>query len=312
MEGIRFVRDDHMSIAEGCYLPRSDLLGHIEANVHKRLYNHPELKPHFPSLLDVDLFVSWDGDKFLLFISNTKRGHLPTRGMETKHLAAQRVEGNDLLRNLVGFTDISDLTTTQQAFTQLGFTPGFAASGTFPVGTYTPEAMAMREVAGEEIAKLMHRWAEERRSAVEKQQIFLSHRGVDKPFIEKIDSALRQLNLRTWFDKDDLAAGDPLVRGIDNAFSQCAAAIFFISGDYVDAGIIRTEIDRAIHEAATRSGGFRVIPLVLAQHGGTDDRVPEPLRTLVWKIVEDIEVVPTILRSLPTAVQKVVRFSPLK
>ena len=86
---------------------------------------------------------------------------------------------------------------------------------------------------------------------------------------------------RTWFDKDDLAAGDPLVRGVDDAFAYCSAAVFFISGDYVDAGVIGKEIDRAIHEAATRGGGFRIIPLVLAQHGGTDDRVPAPLKTLV-------------------------------
>jgi TIR domain len=123
---------------------------------------------------------------------------------------------------------------------------------------------------------------------------------------------LRLLNLKTWFDRDDLAAGDALVRGIDNAFAGCAAAVFFISGEYVDAGVIRKEIDRAIHEAAMRSDSFRIIPLVLAQHGGSDDHVPVPLQTLVWKTVDDVEIVPTILRALPGAVQGLIRYAPPK
>ena len=69
MEGIRFVREDHLSIAEGCYLPRADLLGQIQSRLHEILYKHTELKQYVPHLLDVDLFVSWDEDKFLLFVS---------------------------------------------------------------------------------------------------------------------------------------------------------------------------------------------------------------------------------------------------
>lgn len=155
----------------------------------------------------------------------------------------------------------------------------------------------------------MRTWAEGRRLQVENSRIFLSHKGVNKPFVEKVDAALRLLGLKTWFDKDDLAAGDTLVRGVDNAFAGCAAAVFFISGDYVDAGVIANEIDRAIHEAAIRDVGFRIIPLVLKQHGGTDERVPAPLTTLVWKTVDDIEVLPVILRSLPPEVQAMVSYS---
>jgi hypothetical protein len=117
------------------------------------------------------------------------------------------------------------------------------------------------------------------------------------------------LNLKTWFDRTDLAAGDVLVRGVDNAFAECAAAVFFISNEYVDAGVIGNEIDRAILERTMRGGEFRIIPLVLAQHGGRDDQVPLPFKTLVWKTVDDTEIVPTILKALTAAVQGQVRYA---
>jgi hypothetical protein len=309
VEGIRFVRESHMQIAEGIYLPRADLLGYLSNSLHEIVHIRPELKAYMPDLLAVDVFVTWDGDKFMLFISSETRGHLPTRGMETKHLSEQREAGNDLLRNISDFTDISDLPPVKQSFEKIGFSPGFAATGTFPAGLYDPASVAAKERAGKALAELMLIWAEGRRLRVENSRIFLSHKGTNKPFVEKVHVALRLLGLKTWFDKNDLAAGDTLVRGVDNAFAQCSAAVFFVSADYVDAGVIGNEINRAIHEAATRVDGFRIIPLVLAQHGGTDDKIPSPLKTLVWKTVDDVDVVPEILRSLPTAIQDTVRYT---
>lgn len=312
MEGIQFVREEHFTIAEGCYLPRADLLGYIQSSLHEISFRHPELKQYLPNLLEVDLFISWDEEKFLLFVSPEKRGNLATRGIETKHLPSQRDVGQDHFQNLSGFVDISEIDSAKQSFAQLGFAVGFAAAGTFPAGIYTEEAKAAKAAAGKEVARLIQNWAQARRRDVENSCIFLSHKGINKPLVEKIDRALRLLNLKTWFDKDDLAAGDTLVRGIDNAFPSCTAAVFFISGEYVDAGVISKEIDRAIHEAAMRSGSFRIIPLVLTQHGGSDVHVPAPLQTLVWKTVDDVEIVPTILRALPTNIQRLIRYAPPK
>ena len=312
MEGINFVRESHMSIAEGCYLPRADLLGQVESRLDELIYRRPELKQYVPNLIDTDLFISWDEDKFLLFVSPQKRARLPTRGMETKYLPEQREKGNDRLHGISGVLDISDSEPTKQAFTQLGFAPGFAAAGIFPAGIYTEEAKVAKAKAGEDIAKLIEGWAQTRRYTMENSRIFLSHKGINKPLIEKIDKALRMLNLKTWFDRDDLAAGDPLLRGVDNAFSGCSAAVFFISGDYVDTGVIQREIDRALHEAAMRKEPFRIIPLVLAQHGGQDINVPAPLQTLVWKTVDDVDIVPSVLRALPEHMQRQVRYESLK
>lgn len=303
------MREPHMVLAEGCYLPHADLLGYVQDKLYQVAFARPELKPYLPHLPEVDLFVTWDEDKFILFVSTVRRGHLPSRGMETTYLPAQRDKGQDILRNLRGFEDISDTPTVRQSFEQLGLAPGVALAGSFPAGVYTEKANAEKTAAATEVAKLIQDWAEEMRREMEESRIFLSHKGVNKPLIERVDRALRLLNLKTWFDRDDLVAGDPLVRGVDNAFASCSAAVFFISGEYVDAGVIRKEVDRALHEAAMRGDAFRVIPLVLAQHGGTDERVPSPLQTLVWKTVDDIDIVPTVLRGLSPPMQAQIRYA---
>lgn len=312
MEGLSFVREPHLSVAEGCYLPRADLLGQVQDRLHELIFRHAELKAYIPNLLEVDLFVSWDEDNFVLLVSPEKRAHLPARGMETNHLKAQRESGNDIFCGLSGFLDISGSESTKQSFSQLGIAPGFAAMGRYPAGAYTPEAMAEKAAATASVVALIDKWAEKRMRQMENSRIFLSHKGINKPLVDEIDQTLRLLNLRTWFDRDDLNAGDTLVRSVDEAFASCAAAVFFISKEYVDAGVIRKEIDRALHEAATRPDSFRIIPLVLRQQGGSDGHVPAPLQTLVWKTVDDVQIIPTILKALPALVQAQVAYAPPK
>lgn len=312
MEGIQFVRESYLSIAEGCYLPRADLLGHVQARLHELVFQRPELKPYVPNLLEVDLFVSWDEDKFLLLISPEKRAQLPARGMETEQLPSQRESGRDVFRNVTGFVDVSTTESVRQSFARLGFAPGFAAIGTYSAGLYTDEAKHEKIAAADAVATLIQTWAKARLYTMETSKIFLSHKGINKPLIEEIDRALRLLNLKTWFDRDDLNAGDTLVRGVDQAFAECSAAVFFISKEYVDAGVIGKEIDRALHDAATRGDSFQIIPLVLRQHGGSDANVPAPLQTLVWKTVDDVQIVPTILKALPVHVQAQVSYAARK
>ncbi len=312
MEGLSFVRGDYLAIADGMYLPYADLLAIIQARLQELVYYQPEIRNYVPNLQEVDIFVTWDEGKFMLFVSTEKRGHLPTRGTETKHLPMLRAQGNDVLRDILGVVDISGSRVAQETFEAIKFMDGFAAVGIFPVHTHDEESRGNKAAAGLAVAKMMIDWAQKRRHAVENSRIFLSHKGVNKPLIEKVDRALRLLNLKTWFDRDDLSAGDPLVRGVDAAFAQCSAAVFFLSAEFTDAGVIRKEVDKAIHEQATRADGFKIIPIVLAQHGGSDDRVPDPLKTLVWKTVDDIDIVPTILKALPELVKAQIKYSASK
>jgi len=312
MDGLRFVRSDHLVIFEGCYLPHADLLGIVHARLHELVFENPGIKNYVPDMMDVDLFFTWDEDRFILLISPEKRAHLPARGMQTKHLPKLRESGRNVFESFDKFADISDVKFTKEIFQELHFAEGFGAVGAFPAGTYDDDAKVQKEAAGLAIAQLVVAWAQKRKLAMENSRIFLSHKGANKPLIEKVDKALRLLGLRTWFDRDDLAAGDPLLRGVDNAFAGCSAAVFFLSDQFVDAGVIRREIDRAVHEQAMRENGFRIIPIVLLQHGGSDAKVPDLLQTLVWKTVDDVDIVPTILKALPDFVKAQIKYTSYK
>lgn len=312
MEGGRFVNQFHLGIAGGCFMPHAQLFGHVDNHIHQLLHQRPHLTRYMPNLLGVDIFAAFAGQRFVFFVSPEKRGHHPKRGIERQDDPSQPNINNLFRDREAEFADVSGELEIHRLFEQIGFTRGFAALGTFPINDWSEAAKADKANAGKAVAELMVQWAQRRYNDVELSRIFLSHKGVNKPLVDKIDTGLRLLNLKTWFDRDDLAAGDALVRGVDNAFANCAAAVFFISGEYLDAGVIGKEIDRAIHEAAIRPEGFRIIPLVLRQHEGSDDRVPAPLKTLVWKTVDDVEVLPTILRSLPPEIQGLVRYAPPK
>jgi hypothetical protein len=298
----------HLVIGAGCPAPHVELLSGIASKLHWLVYKNPELKPFVPDLLGTDLCVQWYNDNFILWISPEMRAWVPTRGMTMEPMAALQSALSDHEVTDWGFSEISEMAEAVAFFLKSGFTPGFASMGHYPISVYTAEAAAKREQAVVTTVDLIEGWARRRRHIVENSKIFLSHKGINKAFVEKVDRALRMLGLKTWFDQDDLMAGDPLLRSVDGAFADCSAAVFFISGDYADAGVIAKEIDRALHENAVRSEGFKIVPLVLAQHGGTDQNVPAPLQTLVWKTVQDIDVVPSILRSLPKEVQGSVRY----
>ena len=162
MEGIRFVQEEHLSIAEGCFLPRADLLGQIQACLHELIFRNPELKTYVPKLLEVDLYVTWDEDKFFLLLSPESRAHLPARGMETKHLPTQREKGHDIFLDANSIVDVSGSDLATQAFAQLGFAPGFAAMGVYPARSYAPESNAAKATAAAAVATLILNWGRAR------------------------------------------------------------------------------------------------------------------------------------------------------
>ncbi len=311
------MRTEHLAPhLSGMCLPYADVPATIFKRVYEAAVGERGLKAYLPKFEEVDFFFLIDEeiDTFVLCVSPSSSNYLPTRGMNTEFLKANRVNKISIFGDLESCVDVTQTPLARSIFENFGFEYGFAVAGRYSTSLdcYSDVAVQQQARAANEAAAIIIKWAKERREMAESSRIFLSHKGANKPLIEKVDAALRLIGLRTWFDKDDLAAGDSLVRGVDNAFTSCSAAVFFISSEYVDAGVIGKEIDRAIHEAATRGGGFRIIPLVLAQHGGTDDRVPDPLKTLVWKTVQDIDVVPMILRSLPSATQAMIRYNPPK
>ncbi|WP_447837512.1 toll/interleukin-1 receptor domain-containing protein [Aeromonas salmonicida] len=312
MEGMRFVSERHIALSEGCFLPGSFLLGQIQNMLHDLILQNPGLKNYIPDLIDVDLFVFWNGDMFIIFISPDKKGHIPARGMDTKYLPTTFGAVRDIFNSTQELLDMSDFPWVIETFAQLNFTHGFAAAGFFKALTSNMDEKLASIQTANRIANLILNWARKRQQIMENSKIFLSHKGINKPLVREIDKTLRILNLKTWFDIDDLKAGDPLISSIDQAFQQCSAAVFFISDDFKDYGVIKMEIEKAMYESITREESFKIIPLVLTQHGGTDVNVPHALQTLTWKHVSDVQIVPTILSSLPISTQSQIAYNPSK
>lgn len=307
MDGLRFVRGEHLSIAEGVYLPSAAIPELIWKHLTERTPKH--LRAYTPDLLNCDFFYVYDDVASLygIFISQTASKSLPTWGSKKDFFSPHIAQGLSFIGEGQDCIEITGQRLSNEVFSSFEFNPGIGLIGRFSSG-YDAETKAEQLRLTHCAAELIWAWAERERHKVESARIFLSHKGVNKPLVEKIDAALCTLNLKPWLDKHDLPVGTPLVRGVDDAFSNCCAAVFFVSGDFVDAGVIGQEIDRALHENALRPEGFKVIPLVLRQHGGIDAHVPKPLQKLKWETVDDIEILPTILKALPASVQTTIKY----
>lgn len=311
MDGLRFVRGDYLRVRDGIFLPSATIAEQIWVHLVEHTPN--SLQRYVPDLMKSDFFFGYDQEHsfFAIFISKGCRRQLPTWGSDKAFFKQYLEKGMKILEEGQECIEITGTPLANTYFQKLDFDPGPAIMCRFPFGydeNSKKEQLRLTFLA----AQIVWAWAERERVALENSKIFLSHKGVNKPLVQRIDHALTMLNLRPWLDKHDLPVGDPLVRGVDQAFADCAAAVFFISGEYVDQGVIAQEIDRALHESALRPSGFKIIPLVLRQHGGADHNVPAPLQKLKWETVDDIDILPTILRSLPAPVQSLIKYAPVR
>lgn len=311
MYGLRFVREDHLSVGEGVYLPNAAIVGMIWKHLTEATPKH--LRSYTPDLTKTDFVYLYDEDAeiFGLFVGKEPSRGMPVWGSRTDFFQEHHAAGIQFISDSEDAREITGQLLANSLFAAFDFVPGPAVIGKFPKGsgdTILAEQISKTRAA----AEIIWKWAERERINVEQSGIFLSHRGVNKPLVEKVDQALRMLNLKSWLDKHDLGVGKPLVRGVDDAFGECSAVVFFVTDQFKDDGVISAEIDRAIHENTLRPQDFSIIPLVLRQHGGTDSHMPAPLRKLKWEVVDDIDILPTILRALPYKVQSTAKILNLR
>jgi len=135
------------------------------------------------------------------------------------------------------------------------------------------------------------------------KKIFLSHKGVDKPFARNYKSTLELLGFSVWLDEDAMVAGVELERGLLQGFKDSCAAIFFITPSFHDVDFLASEINYAIAEKREKKERFSIITLVFTDESGAKGTVPELLKQYVWKEPKnDLEAFREILRALPICV----------
>jgi hypothetical protein len=137
----------------------------------------------------------------------------------------------------------------------------------------------------------------------QRSRIFLSHRGANKPLVDRFHHVLKELGFDPWLDREDIVAGDALHRELLAGMQASCAAVFFITPEFRDETYLAYEINLAMAEQTARSDRFRIISLALADTTGARGRVPLILQSLVYmKPDSELEALREILRALPIVV----------
>jgi hypothetical protein len=139
------------------------------------------------------------------------------------------------------------------------------------------------------------------------RRVFLSHKGVDKPFVERVFRLLSLLGFDPWLDQHALNAGAELDRAILQGFKDSCAVVYFITPNFVDDAFLRDEINYAKEQKRQKGDRFAIISLEMTDPNGKARRkkgeVPDLLRPYVWKSpTSELEAVIEILKALPITV----------
>lgn len=267
-----------------------------------------------PDLRKLDFHFFWDDTEYVLFVSGEQKKHFPTYFGSGDLLSSlkEKFGVREFCPSGKHAIDLTDSTWATSFFQTYQLKPGPVIAGKFvklSQGKSHEEARALQEHHWNSGAAALLEYAQRRKTLAEKARLFLSHRGADKEVVREIGRTLELIGVRTWLDESEMPAGTPIARGLGEGMRQCLSVAFFISGQFRDESFIRSEVDAALHEQTTNPL-FRIIPLVLADHGGTDALVPTSLRVLRWVSVKDVSIVRTILHALPPELQSGVRYTP--
>ncbi|MDP5134637.1 toll/interleukin-1 receptor domain-containing protein [Rheinheimera baltica] len=131
------------------------------------------------------------------------------------------------------------------------------------------------------------------------KEIFLSHKSADKALVREIAKTLEAMGHSPWLDEDKMKAGANLERSIRDGFITSCAAVFFITPNFKDEGYLATEIDYALAEKREKGDRFSIVTLLIPDENGKFGEVPQMIRQYVWKEVNPIEIIRTIVEALP-------------
>lgn len=104
---------------------------------------------------------------------------------------------------------------------------------------------------------------------MDKYDVFLSHRSVNKPWVEILARNLEACSLRVFFDKWSLIPGQSLPRQLWDAIQNSRKALVVATPEAADSGWVNEEYDAMIGRR-TKDQGF-LIPLTF---GGNVPNLP--------------------------------------
>ena len=115
--------------------------------------------------------------------------------------------------------------------------------------------------------------------------VFLSYANSDRELVRKVATGLEAAGVSVWFDEKLLLPGSEWVREIERGLDTADFIIFFISPASVESGWAMREVQLAIHNQVSSSGGPRILPVLLE-----DAKVPPLLRDIQWLDMRDRDI----------------------
>jgi len=138
------------------------------------------------------------------------------------------------------------------------------------------------------------------------KMVLLSHKGMDKDLVIDFKETLQLLGYEPWIDEDAMPAGTPLERGLLKGMQDSCGVVFFITPSFKDEGYLETEINYAIQEKRKKGDNFAIITLQFVENDGRVGKIPELLKTYVWKKPRThLRALREIIRALPIRVGEV-------
>ena len=91
---------------------------------------------------------------------------------------------------------------------------------------------------------------------------FISHSGVDKPFVRRLAEDLRKAGLNIWVDERELKVGDSIVDGISSGLSDSDYLIVVLSAASSKSNWVRAELNSALMKQFSSGGIVVLIALI--------------------------------------------------
>jgi hypothetical protein len=108
--------------------------------------------------------------------------------------------------------------------------------------------------------------------------VFISHASEDKePFVEELVHALRDRDIRVWYDSINIGWGDSLRSQIDNGLKRSTFGIVILSENYIKKGWTQYELEGLFNIEMTK--GKTILPI---WHNITKQQVMDFLCNSCW------------------------------
>lgn len=115
-----------------------------------------------------------------------------------------------------------------------------------------PDRNVMYEIWGEPVIE-------------KKKKVFLSHSSKDKIIVDKYFNELQKSQLKAWYDKEEIIAGDSITSKVSEGLMECELGILFLSDNFLSkqSGWTEAECNYFINSRMKKNKSLIVVNLGL-------------------------------------------------